>query len=315
MEAAASRVIGRARLSYLLDREGFLGPLMLLPAIVYIVALVGFPFLLAIAYAFSDVTVGDPSLDFVGLRTLRAAIENPTFQKSLRNTFVFTLASQALVLVLGKILALALSAEFRGKWLFRFLILLPWTTPIALGTIGWLWMLDSVFSPIDWILRAFHLLGPGTPLGPSNNLYWLGRPELALLSVILVHTWRMLPLATVIMVAGLASIPQDIKDAVAVDGASFWRQLFEITIPLMLPIMAVATLFGVVFTFTDMTVIYVLTRGGPIDTTQVLATWAFFKGIEGGDLAQGAATALFLFPVLVGVAVLMLRLARRTEVV
>ncbi|MBI2845790.1 MAG: sugar ABC transporter permease [Chloroflexi bacterium] len=310
----AYRASTRTRIGYILDRETWLGPVMLFPAVLYILVLVGLPFLLAILYSLSDITVGDPSLDFVGLQTIQEVVENPVFQKSLRNTFVFTLVSQALVLVLGKILALALSTEFRGKWIFRFLILLPWTTPIALATISWLWMLDSVFSPIDWMLRAMNLLGPGAPLGPAKNLYWLGKPELAFFSVILVHTWRMLPLATVIMVAGLTSIPQDIKDAVAVDGASFWRALFEITIPLMLPIMAVATLFGVIFTFTDMIVIYVLTRGGPIDTTQVLSTWAFFKGIEGGNLAQGAATALFLFPVLLGVAVLILRFARRAEV-
>lgn len=313
MEAAAYRVTARGRLRYLLDREAVLGPLMLLPAVLYIVALVGFPFFLAIAYSFSDVIVGDQSLDFVGLRNFSAIIKDATFQKSLRNTFIFMFASQALVLVLAKILALALSADFRGKWVVRLLILLPWTTPIALGTIAWLWMLDSVFSPIDWILREVNLLGPGV-LGSDSNLYYLGRAELAMLSVILVHTWRMLPLAAMIMVAGLASIPQDIKDAAAVDGAGFWRQYFQITLPLMLPIMLVAVLFGVVFTFTDMTVVYVLTRGGPIDNTQVLTSWAFFKGIEGGDLAQGAAIALFLFPILVGVVVLMLRLARRTEV-
>ena len=124
----------------------------------------------------------------------------------------------------------------------------------------------------------------------------------------------MLPLATVILLAGLTAIPQDVKDAADIDGAGFLRQLFYIRIPLLLPIMAVAVLYGIVFTFTDMTVVYILTRGGPINGTQVLASWAYFKGIEGGDLAQGAAIALFLLPVLVGVAALMLRLARRTEV-
>ena len=286
----------------------------MLPAILYIVVLVGFPFFLAIAYSLSDVTVGEQSLDFVGLRNFIDIVQNSTFQRSLENSFIFTFASQALMLVLATVLALTLSTNFRGKGVARFLILLPWTTPIVLGTIGWLWVLDSIFSPVDWILRVVHLLGPGTPLGPNTNLYWLGRPELAMVSVILVQTWRMLPLATVILLAGIASIPQDILDAAEVDGAGFWRRLFQISIPMLLPIMVVAVLFGVVITFTDMTVVYVLTRGGPIDSTQVLANWAFFKGILGGNLAQGAAIALFLFPVLLGVAVLMLRLARRTEV-
>ncbi len=187
----------------------------------------------------------------------------------------------------------------------------------ALGVLGWLWMLDNVYSPIDAVLlgpSAGPLLGPDTWFGPSvgSNVLWLAKPTLARLSVLLVHTWRTLPLATVILLAGLTAIPQDVKDAANVDGAGFWRQMFYIRIPLLLPIMAVALLYGMVFTFTDMTVIYVLT-GGPVDSTQVLASWAFIKGIEGGSLAEGAAIAIFLFPVMAGVAVLMLRLARRTE--
>ncbi len=150
--------------------------------------------------------------------------------------------------------------------------------------------------------------------GPHTWPIWLGQPNLAMASVITVHAWRLLPLATIILLAGLTAIPQDIHDAAAVDGAGFWRHLFEITIPLVMPIMLVAVLFGMVFAFTDMIVIYVLTRGGPYDMTQVLASWAFFTGIDGGDLAQGAAIALFLFPVLAASAILLLRVARRAEV-
>lgn len=302
-------------LSHIWDRERVLAPLLIAPAILYIVLLVGIPFFMAIYYSLSNATTGSQSLQFVGLSNFQAVLKDPVFRKSLVNTFIFTLVSQALVLVLAKVLALALIKDFRGKWLIRFLILLPWTAPIALGTIGWMWMLDSIFSPIDWILRYLGLLGaPDAILGANSNLYWLGVPSLAMLSVIMVHTWRMLPLATVILLAGLTSIPQEILDAAEVDGAGFWRRLFQIMIPMLLPIMTVAVLFGIVFTFTDIAVVYVLTQGGPVHSTQVLASWAFFKGIEAGDLAQGAAVALFLFPAMAGVAALMLRLARRTEV-
>ena len=312
--ALGSRSQLGAQPRYLFDREGVLAPLLLLPAVVYIVALVGFPLVLAVVYAFSDVTVGDQSVDLVGLNNFRAVISTATFRKALGNTFLFTLASQVLVIVLANLLAMVLSADFPGKRLVRFLILLPWTTPIALGAVGWLWMLDSLYSPIDAVLRSVGLLGPDSVFGPGRNMLWLAQPDLARLSVLLVHVWRTLPLATVILLAGLTAIPQDVKDAANIDGAGFFRQLFYIRLPLLLPIMAVAVLYGVVFTFTDMTVVYVLTRGGPpVDSTQVLASWAYFKGIEGGDLAQGAATAVFLFPALVGVAALMLRLARRTE--
>jgi len=133
-------------------------------------------------------------------------------------------------------------------------------------------------------------------------------------SVIAVQAWRMLPLATVILLAGLTSIPQDVREAAEIDGAGFWRRMVGIEIPLLLPISAVALLFGLVFSFTDMTVVFVLTRGGPQNATQVLASWAFFRGIEGGSLGEGAAVAVFMFPVLAGLAALILRMVSRAEV-
>jgi multiple sugar transport system permease protein len=152
-------------------------------------------------------------------------------------------------------------------------------------------------------------------LGPTDWIYWTAFPGSAMAAIILIHVWRMLPFATIILLAGLTSIPQEIQDAATVDGAGFWRRLFEITLPLMLPIVAVAVLFGIIFTATDMTVVYILTRGGPYNSTHVLASLAWQRGIFGGQLGEGAAIAIFLLPLLVIVAFLMLRLARRTEVV
>ncbi|HEY2959419.1 MAG TPA: sugar ABC transporter permease [Actinomycetota bacterium] len=306
-QKAAGAVGGRPR-RYLLDREGLLGPLLLLPAVVYLLALVGFPLLSAILYAFTDITTGRPVLHFVGLATFRDVLGDPVFRRALGNTVILTVVSQLLVVVLSTALAFALRTDFRGKWFARFLILLPWTTPIALGTIAWLWMLDSLFSPIDWVLAHLHLIQQG------GHMYWLGKRDLAMASVIAVQTWRILPLATVILLAGMSSIPAEIKEAAEVDGASFWRRLFDIEVPLLLPITGVAVLFGLVFTFTDMTVVYVLTGGGPQNATQVLASWAFYRGINGGSLGQGAAVAVFMFPVLAGLAALILRLASRAEV-
>ncbi len=295
-------------LAGVLDSEQWLGRAMIGPTVIYIVLLVGFPFVLALFYSVSNITVGSVDVKFVGLHNFRAIMENPAFWVALKNTFIFTIVSQVIVLVLAKVLAMALMKDFRGKWLVRLLILLPWVAPISLGAIGWLWIFDSIYSIINWTARAIGLFGPGTwPI-------WLGQPDLAMASIITVHVWRLLPLATVIILAGLSSIPQDIHDAAAVDGAGFWRRLFQITIPLVLPILMVAMLFGIVFTSTDMIVVFVLTRGGPYDSTHVLASQAFFTGIEGGDLAEGAATALFLFPILVAVAIGFLKIARRAEV-
>lgn len=297
------------------DREDLLGPLFLFPAVVYIIALVGIPFIVAIAYSVTDVTVGNTDLSFVGLQNFQAILKTPQFTQSLRNTIMFTIVSQIIILVLANILALVLSMDFRGKWFARFLIMLPWATPIALGTIGWLWLLDSKFSPIDWVLRYLHVLGEsGALLGSQKNLFYLGRLELAKASIIVIYVWRMLPLSAVILMAGLTSIPQDLLDQADVDGAGFWRTLFQIKLPLILPIMSIAVLFSLIFTVGDMAVVYVLTRGGPVYYTQILPTWAYYKGIEGGALAEGAATALFLFPVLLAVAIMVLRFSRRTEV-
>ena len=307
--ATAPPAVHLGRFSRLLDDEHWLGRIMLAPAVIYIALLIGVPFLLALFYSVSDITVGTRTMRFVGLKNFAAVLTTPAFRTALQNTFIFAFVSQILVLILAKILALTLVQDFRGKWLVRCLILLPWVAPISLGSIGWLWILDSIYSVVNWTLQAIGVLAPTT------RLMWLGTPELAMTSIITVHVWRLLPLATVILLAGLTSIPQDIHDAAAVDGAGFWRHLFQITIPLVAPIMTVAALFGFIFAFTDMIVIYVLTRGGPYHSTQVLASLAFFTGIDGGDLAEGAAISLFLFPLLVAVAFLFLRLARRTEVV
>jgi multiple sugar transport system permease protein len=195
------------------------------------------------------------------------------------------------------------------------LIMMPWATPIALGTIGWKWLFDSKFSTFDWLLVKLGLLGsPDALLGPGLHMTFLGREYLAMASVILVHIWRTLPLAAVILMAGLTSIDRELIDQAEVDGASFWRIHMQVKIPLVLPILYIALLFGLIFTFTDMTVVFILTRGGPVYYTQVLSVWAYFKGIDGGSLNEGAAIALFLFPVLLAVAILLLKTARRMEV-
>ncbi len=289
-------------------KDRSLGPAMLLPAILYVLALIGLPLFLAILYSVSDVKVGSLGYHFVGLANFKSILQTPTFRRSLLNSIIFTASSQILVLVGSTILALALKDQFRGRGFVRFLIILPWVAPISLGAIGWKWILDSLYSVVNWVLVALHIFKPfAAPM-------WLGEPGLAMISVIGVEAWRLLPFSTVIILAGLTAIPRDIPEAAAIDGAGFWRTMFQVTLPMMLPIVNVAVLFGVVFTFTDMTVVYILTRGGPYDTTQVLPSLAFFTGILGGDLSEGAAISLFLVPLLVAVAYLMLRIASRAEV-
>ena len=285
-----------------------LGGVMFLPAIAYIVLLIGAPFALAVMYAFSDARIGSPGFHYVGLENFRSILQSPSFQAALRNSIVFTVSAQIIVIVCSTMLSIALEKPFRGRKFVRFLILLPWVAPISLGAIGWKWILDSIYSVITWVLVWAHIFKPySAPM-------WLGEPHLAMASVVLVHCWRLIPFSTVIMLAGLTAIPKDIPEAAAIDGAGFWRTLFQINIPMMAPIISVAVLFGTIFTFTDMTVVYILTAGGPFDSTQVLPSLAFATGIQGSDLAAGAAISLFLVPVLVLIAYFMLRAAHEAEV-
>lgn len=289
-------------------RDLRLGKILLAPALAYIFLLVAVPFLLAVFLSLTNSSAGSLDFSFVGLQNFRAVAASAVFQRALRNTFVFTFVSQLLVIVMGNILARALMKPFRGKLLVRFLILLPWAAPISLATLGWLWIFDSTFSVINWLLKVVGWLGPG------QWYYWLGDPVLGMIAIITVHVWRMLPFSTVILLAGLTSIPKEVHEAADLDGAGPLARTFQITIPMMLPILTVAVLFGVVFTFTDMSVVYLLTRGGPYNSTHVLASLAFQDGVLGGDVGRGAAVAIFLVPLLVVMAVVMLRISRRAEV-
>src|SRR5256886_4717014 len=289
-------------------QQRWLGPAMFMPAILYIVALVGVPFVMAFVYSVGDVKIGSDTYKFVGLHNFTSVMQSPTFRGAVKNSFIFTITSQVLVLIGANILALALRDAFPGRRFFRFLILLPWVAPVSIGSIGWKWILDSLYSVINWVLVRVHLVKQ------FEAPVWLGDPKLAMISVILVHTWHMLPFATVILLAGLTAIPKDILEAAAVDGPGIFRTRFQIILPMMLPIINVAVLFGAIFTFTDRTVIYIVTRGGPYVSTQVLPSLAFFTGILGSDLAEGAAISIFLVPLLVTAAWLVLRSAHRAEV-
>jgi multiple sugar transport system permease protein len=290
----------------LADREDVLGVMMLGPALAYVILLVGVPFVLAILLSFSSATAGSLSFSWVGFHNYGVILADPIFLRSLANTAIVTIGSQVLVVVLATAAAQVFRAAFHGKRAARFVLLLPWAVPVSLAAIAWTWIFDSTFSVINWTLKVTGLL--------DGWLYWLGEPGLALVAIIIVQAWRIFPFATVIILAGLSSIPQDVVEASIVDGAGFWRRLFKVELPLLLPVVAVAVLFGVVYTATDLGVVYILTGGGPANTTQVLPTLAFQRGVLGADLGQGAAIAVFLVPFLIVVAVLMLRVARRTEV-
>ena len=297
-----------SRFRFVLDRRDVLGALFVSPAILYVLLLVGVPFLMAVYYSVSAYTIYDPSWRFVGLSNFEQVIENPSFRQTLYNTFIFTFGSQILGLILGKLGALLLLRPFPGRQFVRALVILPWAVPVALATVAWQWMFDSLYSVINWTLIA---LGFITREQAPN---WLGNQDLAMLSVIVVNAWRFFPFAIVIFLAGITAVPQDVLDAATVDGAGFWRRNYQIIVPMILPIVAVGLIFGIGFTFTDLSIVFLMTMGGPVGATSVLGFAGFQTGIVSGDVSHGAAISLFMLPVLLIVVVAMLRFIRRREI-
>jgi multiple sugar transport system permease protein len=336
MEAVAHPA-RRARRPGLLEQRRFLAAALIAPAVLFILLLVGAPLALSVYLSFTDATSGSLTGEFVGLDNFTSEWSDENFQTALRNTIVFTIVANIIVVLVAALLAHYLLREFRGKWIVRLLILLPWAAPVALSTIGWLWIFDSLFSVVNWVLIRDTMPGPGDfhlyrvvnwvfardwlpdrieidAIDPLNPPQWLGQPTLALGAITAVHAWRIIPFATVIFIAGLASIPSEVEDAAKVDGATGLKKFWYVTLPLQLPIALVALLFGIVFTATDMVVVFILTHGGPFNSTHMLTTWAFDTGVTSSALGQGAAISLYLLPVLAVVAVVMLFFARRAEV-
>ena len=297
-----------SRFRFIMDRREVLGSVLVAPAVLYVLLLVGLPFLLAVYYSVSAYSIYNPSWRFVGLANFEQIVRNPVFLHTLGNTFLFTFGSQALGLVLGKFGAFLLLRPFPGRRIVRALIILPWAVPIALSTVAWQWMFDSLYSVINWTLIALGIL---TREEAPN---WLGTPHLAMLCIIVVNAWRFFPFAIVIFLAGITSVPQDVIDAATVDGAGFWRRNYQIIMPMILPIVAIGLIFGIVFTFTDLSIVLLLTNGGPVGSTSVLGFEGYQVGIVSGDVSHGAAISLFMLPVLFIVVIGMLRFIRRREI-
>jgi multiple sugar transport system permease protein len=308
--AAISRPVAKplSRFRFVLDRREVLETILVAPAIIYVLLLVGLPLLLAVYYSVSAYTIYDPTWRFVGLANFAQIIQNPTFLQTLTNTFIFTFGSQLLGLVLGKFGALLLLRPFPGRKIVRALIILPFAVPVALATIAWRWLFDSLYSVFNWTLIALGILER------ADVPNWLGTPWLAMLCVVIINAWRFFPFAIVIFLAGITAVPQDVIDAATVDGAGFWRRNYQIILPMILPIMVIGLIFGIVFTFTDLSIVFLLTMGGPIGATSVLGFAGFQTGILSGDVSHGAAISLFMLPVLLIVVVLMLRFIRRREI-
>jgi multiple sugar transport system permease protein len=304
LEAAGLPRPGRlARIRELWEREEIFGYGLILPALLLIACLVAYPFFMAIYFSLSDYWVGSPG-EFVGLENYRQIFANEVFHRTVYNSFVFTAIAVVFKVVLGVWLAMLLFRPFRFKRLIRGAVLLPWVIPTALSTLAWWWMFDSLYSVVNWTGIRLGLIE-----APGPN--WLGMTGYAMTAVIAVNVWRGLPFFAIIVLAGLVSIPREYYEAAEVDGASSWSRFRHVTLPLLKPVLAVVILFSTIFTFADFNIVQVLTRGGPVNTTHLFATLAYQTGLVGGNLGQGAAISLFLFPMLAAVVFIQLRYIRK----
>lgn len=289
--------------------EALVGVSLILPALLWVGLLVAYPFVMALYYSLSNTVVGQGGT-FVGLANFRSLLDDETFRQTVQNSLVFTSIAVVVKAVLGVSLALILYRKLRVKRLIRGLVLLPFVIPTALSTLGWLWMYDSLYSVITWTVNRV-VLGPVgfTPL----EVNWLGSPVLAMTAVIVVNIWRGLPFFAVTVLAGLTAIPTEFYEAAEVDGAGRWGRFWHVTYPLLKPILAVVILFSTIFTFADFNIVYVLTRGGPQESTHLFATLSHALAFESMQLGKGAAVSLFMFPVLVVVVALQLHYLHRDE--
>ncbi len=279
----------RLTLAGWLDRESVFSWLMMALPLLFLAAFVGYPFFYGILLSLEDRAIAQTGT-FVGLKNFIADVHDPVFWHITWNTFVYTIAATVLKMVGGLALAIAMNQHFRMKNLVRALLLLPFIVPTVLSTVAWLWMLDPAFSVVN---RMLVMLGWPKP-GPS----WLGNPVLAMFSIIMINTWRVLPFYGITLLAGLQTVPPDLYEAATIDGASGWQRFWFITLPLLKPIILIVTLFSVIFTFADFQLVYVLTHGGPQNATHLFATYAFDIGMSAGQLGRGASVALAMLPAL-----------------
>jgi len=232
-------------------------------------------------------------------------VQDPNFRLAVVNTFKYTFGTEILKLMIGVPCALLLNRKFGARRLLRGLVVIPWVIPIAISAQAWLWILDSTYSVINWCLVHWGIVSP------ANIVNFRGDPQWAMFSVVLVNVWRGFPFTAIVILAGLTAIPDEILERARLDGANAFQRFLYIISPMVRPILMVSLLFSVIFSFTDFNTIWIITKGGPFDQTQVLSTYAYQLGVNAGYLGKGAATSLFMFPLMALMVFLILRFLRK----
>ncbi|MGO7546810.1 carbohydrate ABC transporter permease [Rhizobium leguminosarum] len=281
----------RGPISSLLQNNNVLGFLFMLPAAVFLVCFLTYPLGLGVWLGFTDARIGRDGV-FIGLENYQFLMDDSVFWLSVFNTILYTSVASVLKFALGLWLAMLLNQHLPFKSFFRAIVLLPWVVPTVLSALAFWWIYDSQFSIISWSLMQLGLIS-----GPIN---FLGDPINARISVIVANVWRGIPFVAISLLAGLQTIPASLQEAASLDGATSWQRFRYVTLPMLTPIIAVVMTFSVLFTFTDFQLIYVLTKGGPVNATHLMATLSFQRGIPGGQLGEGAAIAVAMVPFLLG---------------
>jgi multiple sugar transport system permease protein len=277
------------RLSSFLDGRNALGLIFMLPAAALLLIFLTYPLALGVWLGFTDTRIGRPG-DFIGLENYEMLWDDSVFWLSVFNTVLYTVVASIFKFGLGLWLALLLNQHLPFKAFLRAIVLLPWVVPTVLSAIAFWWIFDAQFSIISWALMKFGIIN-----APIN---FLGDTVNARASVIAANIWRGIPFVAITLLAGLQTIPQSLYEAATLDGASSWQRFRHITLPMLTPIIAVVMTFSVLFTFTDFQLIYVLTKGGPVNATHLMATLSFQRAIPGGQLGEGAAIAVAMIPFL-----------------
>ena len=268
-----------------------LGLVFMLPAAVLLLLFLTYPLGLGVWLGFTDAKIGRAG-EFIGLENYEFLAGDSITRLALFNTLFYTVVASILKFLLGLWLALLLNRHLPFKTLLRAVILLPWIVPTALSAIAFWWIYDSQFSVISWMLMRLGLI--------DRYIDFLGDPWMARFSTIAANVWRGIPFVAISLLAGLQTISPSLYEAASIDGATAWQKFRHVTLPLLTPIIAVVMTFSVLFTFTDFQLIYVLTRGGPLNATHLMATLSFQRAIAGGAMGEGAALATAMVPFLLG---------------
>jgi multiple sugar transport system permease protein len=285
----ANRSLRVGRLGALVQRESVFSWLMVTPPVLFLVAFLGYPFFYGVYLSFFRREVAGPA-SFVGLGNFVTLANDPIFWQSARNTIKFTAAATLLKAAGGLGMALVMNQNFRLKALTRAMLLLPFIVPTVLSTVAWQWILDPGMGLFNRLLVVSGL----ATTGPS----WLGTPTLAMVSIIMVNTWRGLPFFGISILAGLQTIPVELHESATIDGAGTWGRFRYVTLPSLLPVIFIVTTFSIIFTFFDFQLVYVLTGGGPANSTHLMATYAYSLSMGAGQMGLGSAVALSMVPVL-----------------